>query len=191
MRSIFVIPILLLLSVCLFGGEAPIDVSNLSPEQIQQVKSLRDTFQNKPTAVQVREEAAEWAKIGANLGNAMVGAAKELGVAAADFARTPLGMIVIFILVLKLIGGPIIGIVLGLLLIYLGHRYNRYVQNHVLRSPVYEIRPILWGLCNRQYIVKFNESSRSDGDIREWALAFRILGTIAGTILAVVSAWNF
>jgi hypothetical protein len=191
MRSIFIIPILLMLSVCLFGGEAPIDVSNLTPEQIQQVKGLRDTFQNKPTAVQIREEAAEWGKLGASLGQAMVGAAKELGVAAADFARTPLGMLVIVVIMLKLIGGPIIGICLGMLLIYLGHRYNRYVQDHVLRTPTYEVKPVLWGLFNRRYVVKFTESNRSDGDIREWALAFRILGTIAGMILAVVSAWQF
>lgn len=65
-----------------------------------------------PPSVSV-QEVAEWAALGKEFGAAIAGTAKELGMVVNDFLTTPTGLLIAGVLVWKLIGLDIIGLVFG------------------------------------------------------------------------------
>ena len=116
----------ILAAVMLFGSmlasAESVDISHLPEEAKAEI--LAKVAAAKPpaaTMVQTNAEivgmAQSWVSIGQGLGAGIVAAAKELGVAANDFATTDLGKIVIFLLVWKLMGAQLMGTALGLALI--------------------------------------------------------------------------
>jgi hypothetical protein len=68
-----------------------------------------------PIAKEVRSEVQAWAEIGANLGRSLASTAKELGVAANDFVKTPVGIATAGIILYKLVGRDILHITFGFL----------------------------------------------------------------------------
>ena len=138
------------------GSGTFIDTSKITPEQAAQIQKQVEEMQQKPTNVSasVRKEAEAWGELGANMGRAMIGAAKEVGVAANEFAGTSLGKITVAIVAYKIIGQDVLKIILGTAtlivgtwLAILGHR--RYAWDFK-----YETKPILWGTFNRRYVVE-------------------------------------
>ena len=105
--------ILLIISTCLMAAEA-VSLEGLS---VEQTNAIRAIAAQKNTAVVVREETEAWVKIGQNVGSAMLGAAKEIGVAAVDFAKTPLGTMVCVLIVVKMFGTFIFSNLVGISLL--------------------------------------------------------------------------
>jgi len=91
----------------------------LTPEQIAVLQKAQ-TQPSGSIAKIVREEASEWGELGANMGKALVAAAREVGVASNEFAQTPLGKITVAIVVYKLIGEDLLGILIGVPIILIG-----------------------------------------------------------------------
>ena len=84
------------------------DVSNLTNEQVIQLKAQLDAKDKIEKSKSLPSQLNEWAELGKNIGQGLVGAAKEMGVAANDFAKTTLGQFVIFMLVWQFFGKSII-----------------------------------------------------------------------------------
>lgn len=92
-----------------------VNTQGLSAAQVAELEAsaakMRDPVANDPTL----QTVTAYVEVGKGIGAGMVSAAKELGVAANDFAVTPLGQITIALIIFKVAGGQIIGIVGGLL----------------------------------------------------------------------------
>ena len=78
------------------------------------------------------QEIVKWVGIGKGL----AGAAEELGVAANDFSKTPVGQWVAFLIIWHFMGSMVVHVVSGLLLVIVGIMGIRYF---VKTSTSYEI----------------------------------------------------
>jgi len=121
----------------------------------------------------VRKEAEAWGEMGANMGRAVVGAAKEVGVAANEFAATPLGKVTVGVVVYKVIGKDVLGVVIGSLLVLFGSILGAYVliKYRWGSSYKYDYKPFLWGMWQRKVVI---ETSEND----EGAIARIVVGVI-------------
>lgn len=66
------------------------------------------------------DKAERWVNIGSRIGQGLAGAAKELGVAANDFAKSPVGMIATGLIVWHFVGQAAVHIVGGILVWIIG-----------------------------------------------------------------------
>lgn len=179
MLNNFALLFVLLLLPCVVQA---VDVDSLSSAERQALKLALERAE-KPVEVRVREEAEQWAVLGTNVGRAMIGAAKELGMAASEFSQTPLGTVVVAILVVKIIGGTVLHLTAGVLLAVLAVGFFWYVHRRVLNRPVYEYRPVLWGLWNRAHLVKYVANEEDKHNIEGW----NIVSVLFPAILLVAS----
>lgn len=141
-----------------------IDTSKLTPEQVATLSKQVQEMTKEPVSVSasVRKEAEAWGELGANMGKAMVGAAKEVGVAANEFSQTPLGQVVVFMAAYKIVGHEMLGIVIGTGILLFGYSLAIWILLTRRWSAVkYEYEPVLWGLFKRQRIVSCN----TDNDV--------------------------
>jgi len=128
----------------------------------------------------VRTEAAAWGEMGTNMGRAVVGAAKEIGVAANEFAETPLGKVTVGVVVYKLIGQEILGVVVGcsiLLFVYMLAGYLLFRARFASRVE-YETKPFLWGLWQRRALKSYEESD-------DW----KITRLIIAAVVLIIGSW--
>lgn len=135
-----------------------IDTSKLTAEQIATVQAqVAEMSKSSPqgTSAAVRKEAEAWGELGSNVGKAMVGAAREVGVAANEFAATGLGKVTVAIIAYKLIGEEAMGVIVGMLVFVVGTGIALWIllTNH-FHTIEYETKPILWGMMNKRYVVK-------------------------------------
>lgn len=146
---------------------ASIDTSGLSKEQAAQLAAQAEEMRSTVVVSKsesIRKEAEAWGELGTNIGKAMVGAAAEVGVAAAEFSETPLGKVVTFVAVYKIVGADIIGIIVGLLVISIGLSFGIWmIRSRQWHSATYENRPVLWGLYNKRSIVTIEVDSDTVG----------------------------
>jgi hypothetical protein len=136
-----------------------ISLEGLSPEQTNAIRAIAA---QKNTAVVVREETEAWVKIGQNIGSAMLGAAKEIGVAAVDFAKTPLGTMVCILIVVKMFGTFVFSTLVGISLLSFGIFALWYGQKRIITKPIYEHVTVLWGLCKINKIVRYEDTHISN-----------------------------
>lgn len=185
MKKILAILSLALASTAFAQNQPAIDVSKLTPEQIAQINRQVAEMANQPTNISanVRKEAEAWGELGTNMGRAMVGAAKEVGVAANEFSQTPLGKVVVFLAVYKIIGQEILGVVIGSLILVVGYSVALWLLFTRRWSNVqYEYSPTLWGIYNRKRVI----SCKTDNEI---AIA-KIIGAGILTLLTTVVGLN-
>lgn len=162
MKKVFAV---IAMSVALSATAAQtIDTSKLTPEQITTLSKQVQEMTKEPVNVSasVRKEAEAWGELGANMGKAMVGAAKEVGVAANEFSQTPLGQVVVFMAAYKIIGHDMLGVIVGLGILVFGYSLAIWIFITRRWSDVkYEYEPVLWGLFKRQRVVQ----SHTDSDV--------------------------
>ena len=108
-------------------NDSQLDLSKLTNAQRSQLKiqalQLEQEATKTPTvdtATRVRTEAEKWAELGTNVSSALIAGAKNVGVAANEFAQTPLGMVTTGIVVYKFIGRDILHYLAGLFLLIVG-----------------------------------------------------------------------
>ena len=148
-----------------FSSVQAIDTSKLSKAQVAELAAKAEEMSaTTPASVSanVRQEAEAWGTLGANMGKAMVGAAREVGVASNEFASTSLGKIVVGIVAYKVIGKDILGVIVGTLILVCGYSLAIWIFLTRRWSTVkYEYAPVLWGMFNRQRVL----SSHTDSDV--------------------------
>lgn len=189
----------MLAAAMLFGSmlafAESVDISQLSKTaQAEIIAKVVAAQPNPATIVQKNAEivgmAQSWVGVGQALGAGIVAAAKELGVAANDFATTDLGKIVIFLLVWKLMGAQLMGTALGLALIVSSVWIGlRIVKSAERRSETVEYGQFsyLFGLFTiRRLISKkiTREDHLSDSQITKSVVGYLLMaiGCIVGLI---------
>lgn len=150
----------LMVSTTVFAAtQTSVDVSKLTAEQKAQINKQIAELAAEPTNVSatVRKEAEAWSELGANMGKAMVGAAREVGVAANEFSQTSLGKIVVTMVAYKIAGRDILGVVFGALILVFGYGLALWVVMTDRWSTVkYEYEPVFWGMFKKQRIVSIS-----------------------------------
>ena len=164
---------------------AGVDTKGLTPDQISQLNQQAQSMKSDPAAVssKVRQEAEAWGELGSNMGKAMVGAAKEIGVAANEFAVTPLGTVVVGITAYKIVGRDLLGVAVGSLILVLGYSIAFWMFLTRRWSNIqYEYKPILWGAFERRKIVKVS----NDEDTTQVRVVTGSLILLISTIIGLV-----
>lgn len=175
------------------SAEAPrLDASGLSAAQVEEIQKTIAAAKHQNTATVIREEASEWATLGVGVGKALVAVAKELGIAAADFAQTPLGKAVLVVLFLKMFGGVILGGLAGLFIMGMSTYIWWYITKRILTMPKYEVKPVLWGLWQKRIRIGVVDTDKSYNsrfsDWEWWAMAILVIGNLGGAIGIAVAA---
>ncbi len=150
----------LIVSTSVFAAtQTTVDVSKLTAEQKAQINKQVADLSSSPTNVSatVRQEAEAWSELGANMGKAMVGAAREVGVAANEFSQTSLGKIVVAMVAYKIAGRDILGIVFGSMILVFGYSLALWVALTTRWSTVkYEYEPVFWGMFKKQRVLSIS-----------------------------------
>jgi hypothetical protein len=178
----------LFLSVAVPCVVPALDVASMSPQQRLELQAQLD-HANKPIEVRVREEAAQWADLGANVGRALIGAAKELGIAANEFSQTGLGKCVVALVVVKLLGGTLAHLAAAVLVMLLGSTFFWYVHRRILLLPKYNTVPVLWGLWHRRVVVSYGENDSPNRD--SWNVTSVLVLVVSTVVAAALTATAF
>ena len=163
MKKILITLALALAATSAFAADT-LKTEGLTDKQKAEVALHIENLKNSETSPAnvsetVRKEASAWGELGSNMGKAMVGAAKELGVAADEFSQTNLGKITVGVVVYKLIGRDIVKFMVGMLTFIAGSLMVLYlIFTHAFASSVkYEFKPTLWG-HNKRSVVEIKHS---------------------------------
>lgn len=164
------------LALAAFAANANTTIT-LTPEQAAQLAKASTTDAKNISAV-VREEASAWGEMGANMGKALVGAAKEVGVAANEFSQTPLGKVTVAVVVYKVIGEDLIGKIvgLGILVTMLGVAVW-FLRTSKFSEVEYTYVPVMWGAFN----IKRELKRKTSDD----AMVARTLGALFSTLIGL------
>lgn len=126
------------------------------------------------------ENAEKWANVGSRIGQALGGAAKEVGVQVNEFAKTPVGMLTMALIVWNYIGGVVIHFFGGLFVIILGLSTIFFVMRR--QHPIlYEYDPERKTALGRPLVIKM-ERTPIDGETAAGYLACAAITIGAGLI---------
>ena len=162
MKKLFAMVLMMVSFTAMATQSTSVDLSKLTPEQRAAITQQVNEMGGSPTNISatVRKEAEAWGELGANMGKAMVGAAKEVGVAANEFSQTSLGKIVVFMVAYKIVGQDALGVIFGTLVLVFGYSLALWVFTTKRWSDVtYEYEPVLWGAFKKARITKIETST--------------------------------
>jgi hypothetical protein len=140
-----------------------VSLEGLTADQIKAVQTQIDQAkrQAKPELTAM-DTAVELGRI---IGSGLVATARELGIAANDFAKSDLGKVVMYILVWKYLGQDILGIAIGIPVVIAGIA----IGLRLIRSASWEVTvkeyvftPVLWGLFTRKRTAKDERTKRDE-----------------------------
>jgi hypothetical protein len=100
--------------------------TELTMEQQKQIQSIIQQTQQKTIEP---EDIEKWANLGSKIGVGLASTAKELGVAATEFATTTTGRIVTFVILWQFLGNAIVHIITGLTMWFFGIPLIWYVMS--------------------------------------------------------------
>lgn len=144
----------------------------------------QQTQQAAPTEIasaDVADKVVKWANVGEQFGKMIGGAAKEVGVAANEFLKTPVGIMTAGLIIFHYVGSPIIHVALGLILFITGMTLVTWLAK---RGTQFEItydktKTNVFG----NYVVLSKQRGKMSEDF--------ILGIAIGYIITVVvSIWT-
>lgn len=166
---------------------AEVSTMGLTKEQAALLEQQRAQFevqnvQGKSTSTKDKvAEVNEWVQVGAGVGKGLASAARELGLVANEFARTPVGQITIGLIIWKVAGGDIVQLLFGLLWMMTAggtwfYFYRKLWAPTLVTTEYYESG-------KRKSVVK--KQPTPDADTMGW----RCAGAVAGLIVAGAGIW--
>lgn len=178
--------ILQTLFIILFAVTTNVYSSDLTPVQkaelaLQQAK-LAEQNQNKATTIiDNPEKVNQWLDIGTNLGKALSGTAKEMGIGINEFIQTPAGKVSLYLIIWKVLGAEIASIltVLFLWAMYIYFVHTHYNMKHPLICVYDKEKTNIFG--NAKVINKYRKDS-----LHEDTTAMYVLGFILTTAINVI-----
>ena len=99
-------------------------IQNLTEEQAAKLEL--DGAKMKATPINIANQASEWADIGTKYGMAIAATAKELGLAADDLLGTTVGKVALVLIVWKVMGSDLLGVVVGIPWLIIGFGFWFY-----------------------------------------------------------------
>lgn len=126
------------------------------------------------------EKVEKWVKIGANIGQGLAGAAKEVGIAVNDFAKTPVGQLTMVLIVWHMLGGTLVHVFGGILIWIVGisiirHMVKRAYPDKVVYSKEHK------NIFGNFAIESVEKMPMDDDNAAGWLFAYGIV-LVAGLI---------
>jgi hypothetical protein len=164
--GLFITAILFSLSSVSFAAASgpasnAVDLSALPQAQQEAIRQqIADANKASPVAqVQaVTDAASKWVEIGHAVGTTLVSTARDLGVTANEFATTPVGKIIVAIVIWKYLAADIthigmsaVFLVIGL---SLGLTFLRRASVKKVTAEEWSATPVLWGLFTRKKLIR-------------------------------------
>lgn len=145
----------------------------------QQLQDPADLKSLKSTASAV----GEWAELGTRVGVGIASAAKELGIAAAEFSQTPIGKVIVAVLVFKMVGKTVILSIVGLSLLIVSIPLGmKFIRNQKIPTGEYTQQNI-FGFSRDVPTYKYIEQA-------DYQILFGWVITLGGAILGVACLIN-
>ena len=143
----------------------------------------------KDVSAGTREELGKWSEMGAGVGKAMIATAKELGMAANEFSGTMLGKFVLFLILFKMIGKSIIGILFGVTVMAVGYRMAYRMVRPPMQVLKYEVVPVLWGAFSRRRATEMSPTTMTVNE-KETRMAVACLLAAATTVISAIAIFT-
>lgn len=169
-----------------------VSVEGLSAEEVKavqaKVEEVKQAQRKANPELTMMDQAVELGRI---IGSGLVATAKELGVAANDFAKSDLGRVVMYILIWKYLGQDIIGVLVGIPLIIAGVTIGlRLVRTASWGTTVkeYAATNVLWGLFTIKRLIRHEQTKREDlKDADNWQIAIGYIIIFVSVIIGLVT----
>lgn len=171
---------------------------NLTEAQKAEVlKTIADKVAAGQTAADTAKEAAkvvatstpakvnEWIDVGSRIGQAMGGAAKEIGVQVNEFVKTPVGQWTMAIIVWKFMGGVIMHLAGGFLVLMTGMATIAWVA-HRRRVVTYTYDPEKKNVLGKPLVTGKTVQPMDDEDV-----AMVLIGTAVIIIVTLVTVFSY
>lgn len=129
---------LLLATPAVAAAQAAIDTTGLSEAQIAELQQKAEAARQATPEGQVKSTAAkvsEWAEIGTGIGTGLAAAARETGTVVNEFAATPVGKMTTAVIIYKVVGKDILGVLIGVPLLILFVSMWLFYTNRHLTAP--------------------------------------------------------
>lgn len=165
-----------------------IDVSKLTDDQKAQINAITASPQKKDEAkdAAVSISPSTLKNWGDNLASAAEGFARAIGIAAHElnievnnFASSPVGMLTIGIVLMKLFGSSLFGIIFTLIgmfvLIRACDAFIKYASYEKVTTKIQK-KAILWGLIPEREVIKTSFNRKSPDDMYEFDAFLTIVG---------------
>ena len=188
MKKFFAV-ILMMVSISAFAGNDSETVraagfAKLSEaEKAEVIKMVADKAASKDVSVPAaltEDKVEKWVKIGSNIGQGLAGAAKEVGVAVNDFAKTPVGQLTMMLIVWHMIGAQLIHVFGGIMIWIVGIAIIRHMVARAYPSKITYSKEVK-NIFGNYVIEKSEPIAIDDGNAAGWLFAYGIV-LIAGLI---------
>ncbi|MFA6254897.1 MAG: hypothetical protein WC675_02560 [Patescibacteria group bacterium] len=110
---IALVAVLLISTAAHAAQQVTIDLDKLTPEAAAELMKLKKAAENPEPEMPTAEQLENYVDLGAKIGQAIAATCKELSVEVNEFVRTPVGMITMGLIIWKVAGTEIWGIVGG------------------------------------------------------------------------------
>jgi len=187
MKKVLILLALALVSTSALAADPAPTIAQQIEAKKKELEALQAVATPTNVSAAVREEAAAWGNLGANMGHALVGAAKEVGVATNEFAATPLGKVTVGIVAYKIVGRELLHYIGGSIFLLVTWSWATYVLMRGGYTYTYEYKPFLFGLWSRKVVTA---KTPPDGSELE---GYQILGGIVlgiGTVVGMITFWS-
>lgn len=195
--------VLMVLSTTAWAVDCNISAPGLSASQLEQIEKACEATApltaTQETAVQVEQTAAkvdavvektnEWGPMAKDFAQAIGIAAKELGIAANDFLDSPAGFLTAVLIVWKVAGAEIAGMLIcTALIIFVCWLAKKNSASILVKEVSYESVPVLWGLYTYRRPARIQyEENKEWGEGRAFALVANwIIAAFCVTALVAV-----
>lgn len=164
---------------------AQVDTSGLTQAQVDTLKRQAAEMKSPQNmSKEVREEVSAWGELGAGMGKAVVAGAREVGTAANEFAGTTLGKVTMAVVVYKVIGQDVLGVLFGSVILVVGFSIGIWLLMSA-KCVEYETKevPVMWGMftvTKKTVIRKFSNNNSE---------SFIISGVFSLLFTTVISAF--
>lgn len=189
MKKLFAIALMLFSAVSFAGNTADAvnsaGFSKLSEaEKAEVIKMVADKAATKEAGMipqlASEDKVEKWVKIGSNIGQGLAGAAKEVGVAVNDFAKTPVGQLTMMLIVWHMIGAQLIHVFGGIMIWIVGIAIIRHMVARAYPSKITYSKEVK-NIFGNYVIEKSEPIAIDDGNAAGWLFAYGIV-LIAGLI---------
>jgi hypothetical protein len=127
----------------------------------------------------------EWVNLGKNIGLAFGGAAHELGIAANDFVRTPVGLITMGLIVWHFMGSMLLHFFGSLMVMMVGFGFlNWHYRTQVKTDETYS--PDKTNIFGNSRLLTRTEPAPSD----EWKISYMVIGVFT-IIASMIVAFSY
>lgn len=144
--------------------------------------AVPETSVDATPSVPSAERVDQWLNIGERVGKMIGGAAKEVGVAANEFVKTPVGTVAIGLIVWHYMGETVLHVAIGLILLAVGICFTLYVAKR-RTGIIREYSPQGANWLSGRRLIRYERTPWSDNDT---IIVLMMLAATCGFSVAVM-----